>query len=250
MNVPGAACFARFAYPPNALGYCGPPGAGAVFRRHDAEAEAEIRSLACRFEGAWPYLELIAENAGFDDPLDQRVVDAYWLGGGAAAGVAPARFADGLRDRIGDRLGVPWEQVAAAIAAGGRPTHAFHVFSASPWVGLLARGLVAEPLRVLDRCRVAWGEVLAVEGEFATVRRRPLVWRDDTVALGAAEDRRLRVSDAGAAPDDAPSPGDRVAVHWDWVCDRLTPGRLERLRSSTHQELELVQRRLREGAGP
>lgn len=248
MTAHGAACFARFAYPPNALGYCGPPGARAVLRQRDTEAE--IRSLACRFEGAWPYLELIAEHAGIDDPLDQRVVDAYWLGGGPAAAVAPAHFAVGLRDRIGDRLGVPWEQVAAAIAAGGRPTHAFHVFSASPWVGLLARGLVAEPLRVLDRCRVAWGEVLAVEGDHARVLGRPLVWQDGIVTLGATEDRQLRVSDGGSAPDDVPSPGDCVAVHWGWVCDRLTPDRLERLRTSTHQELELVQRRLREVAGP
>ena len=36
--------------------------------------------MAREFAGAWPYLELIAHGTGLDDPLDRRVVEAYWVG--------------------------------------------------------------------------------------------------------------------------------------------------------------------------
>ena len=69
----GAALFARYADAPNALGYCGPPeGIGTT--------EAEIRASARRFSGVWPYLQVLARLTGTADPLDARLVEAYWLG--------------------------------------------------------------------------------------------------------------------------------------------------------------------------
>lgn len=240
MSDAGAARFARFAHPPSALGYCGPPDEPLT-----PEADpAAVARVAPRFEGAWPYLSIIARQAGLDDPLDERVVEAYWLGGELSAGVATDVLGAWLRDRFGDRLGVPWAEVEAALDAGGRPTHAFHVFGASPWVGLLARGLVAEPLRVLDGCRIAWGEVVAVDGDGgASVLTTPLTWEDGRLALGAPVEVAYHV--AGGAGGRPPSPGETVACHWDWVCEVLDPPGLARLRADTNLQLEAVQRRLR-----
>jgi len=39
-----------------------------------------LRHVAARFEGAWPYLQLIAACNGIGEPLDRRVVEAYWVG--------------------------------------------------------------------------------------------------------------------------------------------------------------------------
>ena len=36
--------------------------------------------MAAQFEGAWPYLQLIAASNGIAEPLDPRVVEAYWTG--------------------------------------------------------------------------------------------------------------------------------------------------------------------------
>jgi hypothetical protein len=66
--------FVRYAYPPNALGYCGPDG----FRDY-AEAGVVDQGLVKQvqaFSGAWPYLELISSGCGIKDPLDRRVVEA------------------------------------------------------------------------------------------------------------------------------------------------------------------------------
>lgn len=239
MSDAGAARFARYAHPPSALGYCGPPGAPLAA---DA-ATPVVAGAAPRFEAAWPYLELIAREAGLDDPLDDRVVTAYWLGGALADGVGPATLGPWLRDRFGDRLGVPWPEVAAAVAAGGRPTHTFHVFGASPWVGLLARGVVDEPVRVLDGCRIAWGEVQSQEGDAVVVAAEPLLWDAGRLGLGPVGERTYRVRDGVGGR--RPSPGDAVTLHWDRICEVVPPGAVDRLRAATHDQLELVDRRLR-----
>ena len=36
---------------------------------------ADVRSIASRFSGAWPYLCVLAQLAGIDDPLDERPHD-------------------------------------------------------------------------------------------------------------------------------------------------------------------------------
>jgi hypothetical protein len=255
VSAEGAATFARFAYPPNALGYCGPAdaqgtlraGAGAGPEQGPVD-EDEVLALARRFEGAWPYLELLAGDGG--DPLAADVVDGYWLGNDRSARIDADAFARHLHDRVGDRLGVPWESVAEAIAGGGRPTHAFHVLSASPFVALARRGAIDQALRVIDGCRIAPGEVVAVDGEEATVRIEPLVWRTGAVRRGAPEERRVRCPGDGLLAGEPLSAGDRVAVHWDWVCDRLDAQRWAGLRAAQDQQLELVERLGRVHDGP
>ncbi|MGB8387106.1 DUF6390 family protein, partial [Mycobacterium sp.] len=64
--------FARYAYAPNALGYCGPP-LGATLRDGSVE---EVRRAATRFSGAWPYLRVLSRLTGIADPLDHRLVES------------------------------------------------------------------------------------------------------------------------------------------------------------------------------
>ena len=94
--------FARFAYPPNVLGYCGPGESAALLEHADAGvAGGDLSNLARQFAGAWPYLELIAASCGRADPLDADVVEAYWLGNELLdrvdAGVFAAHLAAGLK---------------------------------------------------------------------------------------------------------------------------------------------------------
>ena len=79
--TPGPVAFARFAYPPGALGYCGPADSSSLLTAAaEGTALRELSALAVRFGGAWPYLKLIASENGIDDPLDPLVVEAYWIG--------------------------------------------------------------------------------------------------------------------------------------------------------------------------
>lgn len=239
----GALLFARYAYPPNELGYCGPNHPGELLERAATGAsDRGLRQLARGFEGAWPYLELIAACSGIADPLDERVVEAYWIGNGLLDHVGPRFMGDSLEERFRSRAAGAWEHLAATVPLGARPHHAFHVFGVYPWLGLLREGRLDEPLRVLDRCRIRWGQVVEVRGEVALVRSRALEWSGGTLRLGdiGVESVTLGADGLGLAGNLAP--GDWCSMHWDWVCERLGPARLNALRMWTMRQLAVVNR--------
>jgi hypothetical protein len=215
--------FAQYAYPPNELGYCGPAGAAAML---EPEATDDIARRARCFEGAWTYLEVLAEATGHTDPLDVAVVDAYWLGSPLLAEVDPALLVARLEERFVGQVGGTWRE------ASGRalPHHSFQVFEVYPWAGLLRDGRPPGPaVHVLDRCRIRVGEVVAVDGEAVEVVCRPLVWDGVGLREGAPVSERARWSVDGSSLIEAPAAGDTVALHWDWVCDVVSLTQARRL---------------------
>ena len=94
-----------------------------------------LELLARQFAGAWPYLEFIAGVSGIADPLDTRVVEAYWLGNGLLDRIDMTTFGNALMDRFRGQAGRSWSHLAEAIPAGVVPHHSFHVFHVYPWVG-------------------------------------------------------------------------------------------------------------------
>jgi hypothetical protein len=236
----GALLFARYAYPPNALGLCGADSPRTLLEYGDAgESDGGLAELARTFEGAWPYLTLIAEANRIEDPLDPRVVEAYWVGNGLLTHVPPASLARHVRDRFHGRLGSAAGRIPSIVAAGAVPHHCFHVFALYPWLGLLRSGIVDQPLRVLDQCRTTPALVLAVEGEWADVLAEPLLWEHGRLRLGRPEPRRVRWRDGGRAFA-RPQPGDLVSLHWDFVCDVLTAEAATRLAGVTRRVLAAV----------
>jgi hypothetical protein len=239
-DAAGALLFARYAYPPNALGLCGADSPGTLLEYGDAgESDGGLAELARTFEGAWPYLTLIAESSRIEDPLDPRVVEAYWVGNDLLSHVPPAALARHVRERFRGRLGSAAERVPAIVAAGAVPHHCFHVFALYPWLGLLRSGIVDEPLRVLDQCRTSPALVLSVEGEWADVLAEPLLWDDSRLRLGEPEPRQVRWRESGRAFA-RPQPGELVSLHWDFVCDVLTAEAAARLAGVTRRVLAAV----------
>lgn len=241
VTTPGPLLFARYAYPPNELGYCGPADAGALFGTAGEGTDLrELSHLATGFTGAWPYLELIAGCNGIGDPLDERVVEAYWVGNGLLGQVPATALVTSLDERFERRVGSRFGAMAAAAPLGGVCQHSFHVFAVYPWLGLLRAGMEGPPLTVLDRCRIRWGVVETVSGDTATVRNATLVFDGSRLALGPerVEVARLGIDGIGLAPTVAP--GDAVSLHWDWVCDVLSPGRLAWLQRCTAVNLAAV----------
>ncbi len=237
----GALLFGRYAFPPNEHGYCGPDRAEELLERVAAGASGRALAQVARgFEGAWPYLELIGSRLGLE-PLDPTVVRTYWLGGPELARCGGRPFVDSLEARFRPRLSrLEFARLAAAAVAGASPHHNFHVFGVYPWVGLMRGGLGDAPLRVLDRCRIRWGRVEAIHGDTAVVTSRGLVWDGRRLVLGPAAAETARLRRNGHALTRAVQPGDWVALHWDWVCDRLGPSELAHLRRSTRSELAAV----------
>jgi len=226
---PGVELFARYAHAPNALGFCG-PSSGV------AGSEEQVRAAARRFSGAWPYLQVLARLTGTEDPLDHRLVEAYWLG--RDLGVDNARFGAELLAVIGPQAGHYWTHLTPALLATGAPDHGFHVFGVYPWSRLLGAG--PEPLHVLDSCRIRWGTVVSRDEDGVAVSTSHLTW--DGAELGLAEPAAERIP-AGNVQVDV-EVGDQVALHWEWLCDHLSAAQQEALEQSTRRELAAATARL------
>ena len=133
----GPLMFVRYAYPPNALGYCGPPDF-AAFREYAVAGVVGPRPirLAQTFGGAWPYLELIAHGCGIANPLDRRVVEAYWVENNLLDKIPVTDIGDSMQERFRARVGGKFSFLAEGVLAGGSRITASRC-SAYPWTGLL-----------------------------------------------------------------------------------------------------------------
>ena len=229
MSAEGVLRFGRYAFPPNRLGYCGPDDSERLLGYvTTGRADQGAAELGRRFEGAYPYLCLIAAANGIADPFDVRVVEAYWIGNGLLENVGVRDFHDSMRERFGSR--VPpreFRWLAEKVGAGATPHHNFHVFEVYSRAGLL-KGEGAEPvLEVMDSCRISWGRVEAVSAGHVVVSRRPLELSGGSIRLGAPREVRLETYGGELAP------GSIVSAHWGWACEPLTPARLSRLSRAT-----------------
>jgi hypothetical protein len=204
-----------------------------------------LRDQARGFEGAWPYLRLIADANGLRDELDARVVEAYWLGNDLLAAVTPDLLGASLEARFRPRLDRrTWRWLERKAPEGARPVHAFHVLDVFPRIGLLRSGATDDVLTLMDRCRIRWGRVLERDGDALVVSAVPLELRDGLLVLGRPRPERVTGWRDGASLVAGVEPGDVVALHWDWACDRLSSRQLANLIAWTGFELELANRTL------
>lgn len=247
----GLQLFARYAYPPNERGFCGPPDHRAMLEyRAAGVTDGGLAELARSFTGPWPYLTLLAGAAGIADPFDYRVVEAYWIGNRLLDRVSTADFGRTIEDRFRGKAGKQWGFLAQGVPEGSVCHHSFHVFGVYPWVGLLGQTERGEPLRILDRCRIRWGRVLEVHGQHVVVSSRPLTWDGLRLGLGAPTTETVTQALDGLGLVGDLAPGDWVALHWDWVCDRLSPRQLTDLRRFTARQLTITNERVtHSGAG-
>lgn len=119
MSRPGLASdgpllLARYAYPPNELGYCGGDDHRALLEQtSSAVVDGGLRQALKAFEGAWPYLELIAAANGLDDPRGAlphhsfHVLGVYPFVGLLRNGVATEPL------HVLDRCRIRWGRVVA-----------------------------------------------------------------------------------------------------------------------------------------
>lgn len=243
--VAGLTLFARYAYPPNELGYCG-PGDHRALLDYGATGVTDggLGELARGFTGPWVYLTLVAGAAGIDNPFDARVVEAYWIGNKLLDQVEPLDFTNALHERLRPRSGSSsaGNGLTEAVPSGAAPDHNFHVFEVYPWSGLLGGNHDEKALNVLDRCRIRWGQVVEAHGGQATISYRPLTWDGERLELGEPTTETVTWAHDGLGFVDTLRPGDWVSAHWGWVCDKLDARQLANLRRRTAAQLAATNR--------
>ena len=225
--------FARYAFPPNELGYCGPADTDALL---SGGSVAELASRAREFDGAWPYLGAIADAAGVTDPLDAAVVRNYWVGGPLLAAVDPDALLSRLRSSfVGQVTGL----LDALEPGEALAHHSFHVFVVYPWIRFLDRD-AEKPVQVMQDCRVRWGTVESVHGDHAVIHSQPLTFADGRLLLGDLAPERVRWRRDGTSLVPPPVPGQTVSAHWDWLCGSLRDGDADACATATQASLDIV----------
>lgn len=240
----GAGMFVRYAYPPNERGYCGPSDGSLLEHGQTDAVGGSFRAVAQAFTGAWPYLEMIAAAAGIADPLDDRVVEAYWIGNELLERVDPTVVGTTMQGLFRETVGPQFSQRALGTVTDGLAHHSFHVFCMYPWAGLLGHERMhSQALSVLDKCRIRWAQVTEITGGRVSVESQPLRYAGGQLELGPALREETKGAVQGQDQFDDVAVGDWVAVHWDWICDRLTEDQLSALRRYTMHHLRIVNAR-------
>ena len=242
MSFAGALLFGRYAFPPNRLGYCGPDDNQALLEQVSASRPDQgLLELERRFEGAYPYLCLIAQANEIPDPFDSRVVEAYWIGNDLLERVEAAPLYQSLRERFRARMkpsDFGW--LARKLELSARPHHNFHVFDVYTRAGLMRNERADIALETMDSCRISWGRVVEVEAAELVLERPALILSGGK--LGLSEPRTFRASRqlGGRGFVDGVKVDDMVSIHWNWACDVLDPGALSRLGQATRRSLALA----------
>jgi hypothetical protein len=245
-GISGALLFGHYAFPPNRLGYCGPDDHQALFEYVvERKTDGGLLELERRFEGAFPYLRLIALANHIADPFDRRVVEAYWLGNRYLEAVDATSLYASLTERFKQRStprSFSW--LTSKLELGAKPHHNFHVFDVYTHAGLMRDERATISLEHMDACRISWGQVISVEGPELVVARPSMMLREGKLALAEPISVRALRQLAGRGFADQVVAGSYVALHWNWVCQELSPAALARLRFETHRSLALANRTL------
>ena len=245
-KIDGALLFGRYAFPPNQLGYCGPDDHQQLFEYvAGGVTDRGLTELERRFDGAYPYLRLIAEANGIADPFDRRVVEAYWIGNEYLERVGESPFYTSLRERFQPRMDAhAFSWLASKLEHGARPHHNFHVFDVYIRAGLMRDARAAIGLDRMDNCRISWGRVAEIDGPELVVERRALALVDGKLTLTEPQPKRVTRQIDGRGFADGAQVGDHVSIHWDWVCEVLDAVSLRRLVRNTERYLALANRTL------
>ncbi|HEX7456775.1 MAG TPA: DUF6390 family protein [Candidatus Nanoarchaeia archaeon] len=228
-----------YSLPSFSLGFCGPQDKTSRKTLSDyasgkPASEKAVREIFEKFESAYHYYKLIAEKNNIADPLDKRVVKAFWVGNPLLEKV------DGndLRNLIlidfyrpGLLTRKEAEEKAAQVPPEARPHHSFHV---------LILGAVSDRIKLkgamLDLCRTGWGKVLKVTSNKLQVKSKSLVLGRNTT-LGKETEKEIEWS-SKIVPN--VKEGDWVSFHWGRACEILTSQEVKNLEYYTQKTIGLV----------
>lgn len=247
--INGPMLCARYAFAPNFYYYCGPDTKGEMGEYLKEElVDGGLVGHLSKFETLYPYLTAIAHANGIADPLDERVVEAYWVGNELLEKIPEKVVYETMKDylRLPQRL--PKKEMKWLLTKIDKKAllhHSFHVFNVFSRTG---HHTVEHTVETMDECRISWGELLQnsklemthdkrISNTHIKIRSQKLIYKNGRLQLvpstkyvtvsSEALGMRLKI-------------GDLVSVHWGFVCDRLTQVQVKRVERYTKHHLALA----------
>ena len=93
--------------------------------------------------------------------------------------------------------------------------------------------------KLVDNCRVSWGEVRRVKKNELEVEYRPVTVEAGRLKLANPRSKAVRYN-ADVRPFASVKEGDVVSLHWDYACDILAPRQSRNIARYTDWDLRLV----------
>ena len=185
-------------------------------------SEQKIRKVLETFKGSFFYYKLIAKSNGIEDPFEEKVVKAYWIGNQLLERVP----IDSLRKMIIKEFSGPGfllkeiaEKKASGVPLTSKAHHSFHVLV----IGSVSGRLVLKG-NLLDICRIGWGRVIGYEKKKTEniyrviIEYQPLQERKKKYYLGKPI-HKIVFWDKKFIPEI--KIGDRIATHWNYIVQVL-----------------------------
>lgn len=214
----GAELAARYAFPPNNLGYCGGASFCSVLRDYldGVQGSDALERELKKFRAHHAYLSLIARENGLK-PFDLEVVKAFWTGNGLLRNVSRKALRQFIvRDLFAGKQKTRAKKLAENLPEGLVPHHSFNALYIN-----FVTDKVRKSADNFDSCCVTAAKVLAISGNKAKVNRGSIALDEagrfvirqkiQTVALGRKGIRLIG----------KPETGDLVSVHWGMAIQRL-----------------------------
>ena len=191
----------KYSYEPHLLGFCGPVEDCSKilldYINGKSKDKKKVKELLEKFDAVYIYCQKIAEKNKITDPLSTKVLEAYWLG----------------NDLLKKFKKNP-------------PHHSYHVFH----IGSIT-GRIEIKGKLLDICRVSWGEVIRFNKNNVWVKYQPVVLKPER-HLG-----KLRIKKIKRGFLDKIKEGDMVSWHWNRGCQVLNQKQVKNLEYYTLKNL-------------
>lgn len=231
----------RYAFGPNRLHYCGPDANREIFDYiKEKKQDPRLGNLMKGFATMYPYLKHIADASRIRDPFDEKVVEAYWLGNELLEKVGKKKFwrhlleVQKIKKKIG---GKSFEMLSEKIKTGAVPHHSFHVLDIWKRTGNVEREHTMESM---NKCRISWGIIREIDGPFITIETEPLLYVGGKLVLGEPTQKKLARNLESTIEIDELKTGDAVSMHWNVICERITPENAQNLKKYTLRHIELA----------
>ncbi len=230
-----------YAFGPNRAHYCGPEANQEIFSYlNEGLADPGLTALLKEFKTLYPYLKLIAEANHIQDPFDDKVVEAYWLGNELLEKVGRQKLWRHLKDGQGlhqKLTGIEFKRLVDKVAQGALPHHSFHVLDVWRVTGHNGK---EQNIDILDSCRISWGEVVKIAGPSIEVKTEPLLVVNNKLTLGQSVRRQITRPLTSHYDIEQLAAGQIISLHWGIACEVIDPIQLANLKKYTLHHLRLA----------
>jgi hydrogenase maturation factor len=228
-----------YSLPSFSLGFCGPQDKISRkilfdFAQGKNVSEDKVKNILSKFEAAYSYYKLIAQKNKIKDPLDEKVVEAFWVGNRLLEKISDSDLKKLILTQF-SRPGLLTKEEAQKrairVSKGATAHHSFHVLV----LGAIA-GRVKLEGELLDLCRIGWGKVTKIISNKLQVEYKPLVL-GKKIKLGREVEKEIKWDEKIVS---GVKVGDWVSFHWTCACEVLDAKEVKNLEYYTQKTINLV----------